>query len=497
MAVNQIGFAQYNPNSLADFTPLAKLGEVYREAQNRDKLSALGKQLASGSSDYRSAAGQTADMGDIGSTLKFIALAEQQRKEQAGLASAANFAKSLSGLVTGDTPSAAKTIAPVAALPDPAADDEPPPRPMTPPPPMNAPIRTNPDGTIAGNITAPTEPPPIMAAPLPRARPAAAPPAPLTPTGAPVMPPVATAEAPPGAFDSRFAGAQAQAPAGPPPMTEGPTVAHIPMLLSAISDPNLPEAQKEIAKDLWKRAWDSAKPTEKIQTLQGLRDNPELLAIEKDLRKSQATTVNMMPGEKKQDEELGKTLGEIHANYIKDAFKAQANKANLDAAERAMSQPGFVSGTLTPAITAARRALVGMGIADEKDIAPNELFAKLQNKAIMDAGGSSSGLGPQISNNDAKIIRDSTFNQTNTVAGNKLIIGFQRLLEDRKVDYAKEMNRYAKAHGGRLDLDAAEHMSNWAEANPLDYSKVPGFAMPAPPAPDPLEAEMRKRKLLK
>ena len=75
------GFSSVN-NAVdpTDWTSLSNLGKVYQQAQNQQKLSDLGKQFAAGSTDYRSAAGQVADMGDINSTLKFLALAEQQRK---------------------------------------------------------------------------------------------------------------------------------------------------------------------------------------------------------------------------------------------------------------------------------------------------------------------------------------------------------------------------------------------------------------------------------
>jgi hypothetical protein len=253
---------------------------------------------------------------------------------------------------------------------------------------------------------------------------------------------------------------------------------NIPKYLAAAADPNLPAASKEVAKELLKRAFDNAKPTDKIATLKAMRDDPQLYAMEKDLRKSQATNVNILPGQKKYDEAMGGTLAEIHSDALKAAMKVPTVKATLDVAERAMSQPGFVSGTGTPFILAAQRAGVQLGLVDADKASPTELFQKLQNRAIMDAGGTASGLGPQISNNDAKIIRDSTFNSTNSPEGNRKIIGFMRLMEDRKVDYARELNKYAAAHDGRLDINAMEHMSQWAESHPLDFSKVPGFAMP-------------------
>jgi hypothetical protein len=98
MAINQLQL----PSSQAfsgglDFSPLANLGEVYKKAQNEQRLSDLGKQLAAGSIDYKTAAGQVADMGDITHSLQFLALSEQQKKQEADeiAASKANFNNSL------------------------------------------------------------------------------------------------------------------------------------------------------------------------------------------------------------------------------------------------------------------------------------------------------------------------------------------------------------------------------------------------------------------
>jgi hypothetical protein len=81
-----------------DFSPLANLGKVYEQAQNQQKLSDLGKQLAAGTVDYKTAAGQVADMGDIGHTLQFLALSEQQKKQADELAASKEFNNSLSGM---------------------------------------------------------------------------------------------------------------------------------------------------------------------------------------------------------------------------------------------------------------------------------------------------------------------------------------------------------------------------------------------------------------
>lgn len=484
MAVGQINFPQYNPNSQIDqgtWGSLSKLGDVYREAQNRQKLSELGKQIAGGSTDYRSAAGQTADMGDLGSTLKFLGLAETRRKQDLEIGASAelggyfNNAGKPSPQSAAVIPDAEPTRTAAVVSQDPAA---------LPPPAVPVPSTPKVIGTLEGERTGiyePRAPAPPVAPQPPAAAPAAAPP---VAEGAP--------------SPDRVGGAFAQAP-GVPSFEEGPKIEHVPFLLKML--PRLPESQQAVVAAAIKQAWDNAKPTTEIATLNALRGDPQLFGIAKQLAeaKSMKSTVTLPPLEKAQDTEMGKTLAELHGGYIKDALKVPQNKTNLDAAERAMSHTNFSSGTFTPAIVAARRALVGIGVLDAENASPNELFTKLQNKAIMDAGGSASGLGPQISNQDAAIIRDSTFNQTNTPAGNRVIIGFQRLLEDRKVDYAKEMNRYAngkdengKSRGGRIDIGVMEHMSDWAEKNPLNFEKVPGFQ----PPPD-YNAEINKRNELR
>jgi hypothetical protein len=476
MAINSLTFTQPQAYSGgADFSQLANLGNVYREAQNRDKLSALGKDLAAGKVTYQEAAGRVGELGDIGNSLKFLQLAEARRLEELGLKASGDFGRQLIG--AGGGPQVAAAAPRGAAVP--AAETE------VGTAPARAPVASSPttwgdDEAEKAGLYAP-KPAPAQAAPVPPQ-----PVAPAAPVSAAPPPPVPPDQA---AIDPRVRSAQASAP--PTLLTEGPKMEHVPMLITALRNPYLPATDKEIAKDMLKRAFDSAKPTEKIQTLMALRDDPSLLAIEKELRKSSSPNINLPAGEKAQDTEMGKTLAEIHGGYVKEALKVPANKANLDAAERAMSSKDFSSGIFQPVTMAAQRALVGMGIADADKAGPNELFQKLQNKAIMDSGGSASGLGPQISNNDAKIIRDSTFNATNTPAGNKMIIGFQKLLEDRKVAYTREMNRYAKEHGGRIDINVMEHMADWAEkpANALDFSKVPGFDPKAAAAPPPAASQ--------
>jgi hypothetical protein len=213
-----------------------------------------------------------------------------------------------------------------------------------------------------------------------------------------------------------------------------------------------------------------------------MMQHPELKQLAMEMARAGATTVTV-GGEKAYTAEMAKNLGEFQSTAIKDATNAASVKANLAIAKRSMATEGFVSGTFEPAVTATRGVLVGLGLADEKTAAAlsaNQMFSKLQNRAIMDAGRSASGLGPSISNNDAKIIANSSYNSTLSPNANKKIIGYLELMEDRKVDYVKEMNRYTKEIEKQGQepryMDVAQHMTEWVNSTPLDFSKIPGFS---------------------
>lgn len=97
---------------------LSGLGDVYRTAQNRQKLSELGKGLADGTIDYRQAAAATADMGNVDASLKFLAL-QQQRDELAGTERAGQIASgAMPGIIgAGGAPPAATNATRIAPPP--------------------------------------------------------------------------------------------------------------------------------------------------------------------------------------------------------------------------------------------------------------------------------------------------------------------------------------------------------------------------------------------
>lgn len=476
-----------------DFSPLANLGNVYREAQSREKLSDLGKKLAAGTIDYREAAGEMGALGDSSSMLKFLALAEQQRKEALGVAASEKFGGSLTSLVGGQPPSAAATIAAppgVSILPPVApnaASDEP------------APARARVASTdrVIGDDEGEARGLYPSSVPLPRPRPADAGPSAF-----------AAPEAPP-SFGERFAAARpsgvapapvppaapaapaAQAPAAP----AGPDfVAHVPAAMAALRNPYLPEADKEIAKDIIKRGWDNATVTDKIKTLREFKrdanDPRSLLEIEKDLltRAAPKTEVNL--GEKKYTEAIEKDLAEDFIGMQKSGRAASGMKSSLDLMERAARDPNFDSGLLPGLTQAVKRGAAALGVADTDIAKPNEIFDKMANQVVLDVAEGKLGAG--FSNTDRDFIRDTGANRQNTPEGNLAIINIQRKTAERKQVVARMAREYANEHKGKIDYNFYEKLDKYAEENPL----FPQANTPAPAA-NPYEAEMRRRQLLK
>jgi hypothetical protein len=231
MAINplQLPSAQAFSGGL-DFSPLANLGEVYKKAQNEQRLSDLGKQLAAGSIDYKQAAGQVADMGDISHTLQFLALSEQQKKQADEIAASKEFNNSLSGMY-GASPS------PASSMPNPApvigAPRAPIPAPATAgaPVPSSRRVMGDAEGVASGLYDPPAAPgqrPPMQMASAD------------TPT-----PVAASAPAPATNVSASMPGISPRAI----------------QLIAASGNPRLPQAQRETAKTLLTSELDSSKAT--------------------------------------------------------------------------------------------------------------------------------------------------------------------------------------------------------------------------------------------
>lgn len=344
-----------------DFSPLGELGNVYREGQNRQRLSDLGKGLADGTIDYRSAAARTADMGDITHSLQFLALDEAQKKRTLEQQSAAAFGSGL-----GFGPSPAPSAAPPNPMPVPGAR-APIAAPAGAPVPSSASVVGDAEGVKSGLYDAPA---------VPGQR-----------------PPVQMAQATPASDDGL------------------PSAKHIPFLLKSLSDPNLPAGQREIAKTMLTEAYKNAKEPEKIQTLRALQANPQLLEIEKQLKAS--TTVNV---DQKGESELAKKLGGGLGERINDIAK-EGDAARTDLAM--VGQLRDLGAAIKTGGTAAIQGwLANYGIKVGDNVGSVEAYGSIVDKLTPNQRVPGSGSSSDI---DVKMFKSSLPRLINTPEGNTII----------------------------------------------------------------------------
>jgi hypothetical protein len=460
-----------------DFTPLSQLGEVYKKGQERQMLSDIGKGLADGTLDYKQAAGQIAGTGNLSATYQFLQLAEAKEKLQRETAAGSNFASRVGGWFAGggDAAAAAPAAQPSMALPPSSASPIQPPQaapgtvPQVPAPqPMSrAPVASSPrvwgdqEAVDAGLY----EPGPGKASPLSLAS--------LGTGGAGVPAPVGSAStgsivpATPQGMPQPQRTAQA-APAVAAPAVAAPTasksglpqigVAQIPMLLEAMANPNMPAGHKEIAGKLFTRALDDAKPNEKIQYLQQLKESSGFqgtpLELEMQLRRASKTDVTTNIDQKTESEEnkaAGKGAGERRATMFASAGAASKTLASLSRTESLLNQ--VEQGKLSPArmsISAWAKALgmnddiaTSLGL-DPKGVGSAQALAALTNEAVIGKIGAGGFPSNNFSDADREFLMGTVQKIGNDPRANKIITETGRRMAQLDIERAKAYQAFKK-----------------------------------------------------
>lgn len=421
------GFAQ--PRDL-DFSSLAQLPQVYRQAQAREGLADLGRGLADGTMDYRQAAAKAASFGDTDSTLKFLALDEQRRKQTLEQNASSQFTQSLSSLYGGGTPAAAAP-SPGAAPASVGVPNVSPPDPTPRAPVASTPKVWGDDEAVAAGLYDP-----------------------------PAAPKTQVAQAGPAATA--------------PSIT--PQAAHIPALLQAMSNPNLPAGQKEIAKTLFTRALDEAKPPERIKMLQALQANPELKALELEMRNAGRTTVNVdTKGETKFEEKLSEGQAKRWNSYIAGGEAAQRKLVDIDSMREISARIGSqgASANLKETLGPYAEAL-GVPVEGLSDIqAYSSIIQRLAPQQRAEGSGSTSDIEfkgflkslPTLSQTPGA--RDMTLNTMEALTRDEIARG-----EIATKLATKEIGRVEAEKQLRALPDPMKGFAEWRKANPGMYGQA-------------------------
>ncbi len=440
-----------------NFSSLGQLGNVYREGQKRQQLSDLGRGLADGTLDYRQAASQTANMGDITHTLQFLALAEAQKKQGLEQQASADFNKGVGGMF-GAQPAPASSMPNSMPVPGAAPPSAAPRAPVQ----ASSRVWGGQEAENAG-LYEPSAKPMTLAA-----------------LGSPS--PLDNAEWPAGPVGAPSRAApQAQAPAVT--AQAGQVGAqHVPALIGALSNPNLPAGQKETAKLLLTEAFKNSKKPERIQLLEAFKDNPELLRVEMELAKAKGTTVNV-GGEKEFDKELDKGQAKRWNGYIEEGQAAERKLVDINTMREIHQRIGSqgAAANIKEAIGPYAEAL-GINVAGLSDIqAYSQVIQRIAPQQRAPGSGSTSDIEfkgflkslPPLSQNPAA--REMGLNTMEALTRDDMARG-----EIASRLATREITR-VQAEKALRDLpDPMRGFVEWRKANPEIYGQaLKGGAAPA------------------
>jgi hypothetical protein len=329
-----------------DFSPIATLPKVYKDAQNERSLAELGKGLADGSLDYRQAAGRAAEAGRLDLGLSLLKLGREQEATDA-------FTKQIGSIYQ---PQAQDGFQPQSQpqpqqmqMPAPGSDVAPP----------RAPVPSTPKvwGDKEAEAAGLYEPRAQGAQPAQQQQP----------------PQQQVQLAPP-----------RQTGPAMPATASNPATRSIPMLLGAVSNPGLPQPQRDAAKALLEHALKTSDlpPDQKNYVLyrtQGGSD--DFTTWDRGNKTAGATMINTAPGmEAKQTE----ARIDIDKNAIKDlAQKTVAGRSALPLINQMITladkTPGGWAGAASPYIA---KGMATLGIEVPEGISNAELLAAASRQLI-------------------------------------------------------------------------------------------------------------------
>ncbi|MBN9000638.1 MAG: D-alanyl-D-alanine carboxypeptidase family protein, partial [Rhizobiales bacterium] len=275
MAINSLQIPGYGPS--LDITPqLSQFAATINQGVKQRTLADIGRGISDGTLDYRAAAGKVAGLGDLNETLKFLALAEAKDKQGLALAASKDFNDRF-GNILGPNASSAAVGQPATvgltvpndanAFPGQAGMDL---RladrtqdfiqdfPNTS---LSSGFRTRADQQRLYDDRANNSNPVARPGTSNHERGMAADISGMTPEQREMLPqyglsqPYGDRDPPHVELAPQAAPVQVAQAGG----SQGLSIAHVPMLLGAIANPNLPAAQKDAAKMLLTRALDEAK----------------------------------------------------------------------------------------------------------------------------------------------------------------------------------------------------------------------------------------------
>lgn len=209
-------------------------------------------------------------------------------------------------------------------------------------------------------------------------------------------------------------------------------------------------------------------------TAMGLQPGtPEYAAAVERMTSPASTNVNINPGEKAWDTEMGKQFAQRYDDLVNQSESATQMLGLLD-----MAEAGFETGVRTGALGETEQSIrqlgLTLGIGDADKIAGGELVRAVQNRMalVMRSPDSGMGMPGAVSDRDLTFLKDAQVGLDRSPEGNRRMLSAFRAMEQRKLDIARLADEYIQREG-RLDPGFNRAVRDYAAANPMFAPAAP------------------------
>jgi hypothetical protein len=507
MSVPPLALPGYSAPTPIDWSPLDQLGKTLEANKLKSEYGRIGRGIADGSIDYRQAAGSLADLGNPDAMLKFLALAEAKDKLAREQAASNQFASSLGGMFGG---ASQPTITPTSPVSGPTVPND-----------SNALpgqvgmnmrladlsqdfIQDHLGTSISSGARTPQQQATLYANRANNPNPVAAPGTSHHETGNAVdiagmtpedraqlsqyalSQPVANdpphVELAPGQQPYQVAGPTVAAPQSPAQAVQpspangfqGLNATHVPMLLQAMANPNLPAAQKDMAKTLLTRALDESKTPDKIKMLQQLKQQSgyqgSILDLEKELRAAGKAEINIdQKAETAEAKAAGEAAGKRRADMFAAAGAAGKTLTNLSRMESLLNQ--MSQGKIEPARLNISAWAKSMGLNDDvarsigldpSAVGSAQAVQSLVNESVLGKIGPGGFPANNFSDADRQFITQIFPSLGDDPRANKIRIESARRMANLDVERAKAYQAF-KRDPKNKGLGFEDFELNWAD----------------------------------
>ena len=173
------------------------------------------------------------------------------------------------------------------------------------------------------------------------------------------------------------------------------------------------------------------------------------------------TTVTVSPGERKQDEVYGTTIGEIRGGITKAGFSAPQQLRKLDRLEQLLT--GIETGKLTPLMTDVASSLASFGIKVDPNVGNKEAAESISREL---AGSlRQPGSGPMTDKDFENFLRQVP-SLSKTAEGRAQIVRTMRAALQRDVQIDKMQREYVRKNG-KIDDGFFDQLSEFYANNPV------------------------------